>query len=568
MKHSQFHLTGTALALALCTLPTHAVRLNDIEVGSYLNEPLKARIQLTQANAQDLESLVPSLASARAFQAAGIERTDTLASLTFTLDPQDRYLYIQSQDPIKEPFLLFLMRADWDGGSSTREYALLLDLPGTGTAQRFDMPVQMQADAVRPFIANPEILGAQLPQLAQPTPAPTSPQTELGEVIVKSGDSLSRIARQYFDPTLAPSLAQFTQALFELNPKAFIRGDINLIRAGASLQIPQPQQTQPEQQIAQSSPPPQVQEIAVIEAPSTQLNLVSDNGIVEDSEAQFLRQRIQELELQLAQMQAENASREAIGELIASETGGALAPLAPVTSTQAPQAQPAVAAKTGPVVSAEIAPAPVVAAVPPATPAPELATSTAPRYLDYWQPALAGLATLLLGMLGWVRLRARRSKVTSAALEPQWDEPDLDEAAPAAAPQIVKAPPRLATQERCEHALLLCAYGQSAQAITLLSDAIEQGQDDDEYRLVQTLARITQAFDPDGFQVLMDDQLTQYPERLTLHDYLRDLAGQSAPEKPPAPAPAQADYSDNIVLGGDSSLDTIEFTLELDEGKN
>ena len=58
-----------AMALMSTLGTAHAVRLHDIEVASYSNEPLKARIKISQAIGK---TLVPSLASQRAFNAAGI----------------------------------------------------------------------------------------------------------------------------------------------------------------------------------------------------------------------------------------------------------------------------------------------------------------------------------------------------------------------------------------------------------------------------------------------------------------------------------------------------------------
>ena len=61
----------------------------------------------------------------------------------------------------------------------------------------------------------------------------TSDLNAAKEVLVRSGDTLTRIAQRYFTPGAAPSVDNFVQALFDLNPQAFIDGNINLLRAGA-----------------------------------------------------------------------------------------------------------------------------------------------------------------------------------------------------------------------------------------------------------------------------------------------------------------------------------------------
>ena len=583
----QFKLIGhsIALAVALGMGSAHAVRLNDIEVGSYLNEPLQARIKLTRAQASDLASLVPSLASREAFQAAGIERTNTLANLTFTLGPNREYLYIQSDEPVREPFLLFLMRADWDGGSTTREYAMLLDLPGTGTAADFEIPSALQADVVKPFLANPEIVKNTPQPKVEPEPAPVvaAPTPEVGEVteiVVKSGDSLSRIARRYFDPAVAPSASDFAEALFELNPQAFIRGDINLLRAGVTLQIPelpQPAETSAPTQIAEA--PSLVEEIAVVEAPNAQLTLLNDNGIVDDVESQFLRQRIQELELQLAQMQSQSASREDLGALIAAETGSALQPLSQEEQPSisgVPVVQPLTPDAVVETAVAPVAPVATPTATSPAKTGPAIApvavtepTRSAPQpsLFTQWKYLIAGILVLILAGGAWL-LRRKQSEDDVLELDDAF-EPEPVPVAQTATKPVVMAAPRLATQDRSEEALLMTAYGHSAQAIELLTDSIEKQQDDDQHTLVRTLARITKASDPDAFAVLMHDQMAQHPERNALHQFLSELAGQPLESAASATATEQDySYTDDIILGGEGELDTIEFTLELDEGKN
>lgn len=75
-----------ALGVALAS-QAHALRFSDIEVGSYLDQPLKARIEIKQATDAEVDSLIASLASKDAFDRAGIELTPELASITFTKGP-------------------------------------------------------------------------------------------------------------------------------------------------------------------------------------------------------------------------------------------------------------------------------------------------------------------------------------------------------------------------------------------------------------------------------------------------------------------------------------------------
>ena len=86
-----------------------------------------------------------------------------------------------------------------------------------------------------------------------------------------------------------------------------------------------------------------------------EIDLVTDDSVVDDSEAEFLKQRIQELELQIAQLQQTGASRSEIGATIAEATGNALTPLAPVIEPVAPapaiEAAPIAVVQDNPVTS-------------------------------------------------------------------------------------------------------------------------------------------------------------------------------------------------------------------------
>ena len=339
-----------AMALMSTLGAAHVVRLHDIEVASYLNEPLIARIKISQAIGK---TLIPSLASQRAFNAAGIERTRTLSDLSFTVGPDNQYIYVKSSAPIREPFLLFLLRADHEQGHSTREIATLLDLPGTTELAQFDIPAAIAKDAIKPFIANPALKPQVPAQRVEDAPTVATAQSSASnldaakEVLVRSGDTLTRIAQRYFTPGEAPSVDNFFQALFNLNPQAFIDGNINLLRAGALLQLPAqanaPEPARPltpvpvpssSTELVQDIQP--IQTLPVIESGNANLTLITDDGVVDNSEAEFLKQRIQELELQIAQLQQTGASRSEIGATIAEATGSALTPLAPVIEPVVP----------------------------------------------------------------------------------------------------------------------------------------------------------------------------------------------------------------------------------------
>ena len=98
-------------------------------MNSALNEPFDARVQLLSPTADELDSLNVGLADSEAFARAKIDRPFILSNLKFALrrSPDDGpdYIRVFSQEPIREPFLNFLVEVSWSNGRLFREYTVL-----------------------------------------------------------------------------------------------------------------------------------------------------------------------------------------------------------------------------------------------------------------------------------------------------------------------------------------------------------------------------------------------------------------------------------------------------------
>jgi pilus assembly protein FimV len=246
-----------------------ALGLGEIRLDSALNAPMRAQIELLSASPEELENLVVSLASSETFARYGLDRPYYLQELRFEIVRTETgaYVSIRSASPITEPFLTFLVEATWARGRLLREYTVLLDPP------TFAPPA---AAETRPAVTAPQrstptdsarIERQQQPQPAarepepqrRPVPAPaprTEPRTEPssepravadtpemtfdasdgGDYIVQRRETLWGIAAR-FRPDSRLTMNQTMLAIFEANPDAF-GGNINILRAGASLRIP------------------------------------------------------------------------------------------------------------------------------------------------------------------------------------------------------------------------------------------------------------------------------------------------------------------------------------------
>ncbi len=122
---------AAAVSLVLASQGAFGLGLGDIEMRSALNQPMNAEIRLTSVKPGELDGMIVKLASADAFSRAGIERSQSLQDLRFSVDQSGPtpVIRITSAGPVVEPFLNFLLEVDWPQGRMVREYTVLLDPP-------------------------------------------------------------------------------------------------------------------------------------------------------------------------------------------------------------------------------------------------------------------------------------------------------------------------------------------------------------------------------------------------------------------------------------------------------
>ena len=227
-----------AAATALTSEMVYALGVGEVTLKSALNQPLVAEIELLDAKTLAPGEVVPGLASAEDFNRAGIDRPYFLTDLTFTpvLRPDGKNIIrVSSTKPVREPYLNFLVEVLWPSGRLLREYTLLLDPP----------------------LYSPETTAAVAPQLptaapvARPTGAPratsqaaparssTAASPAGNEYKVASNDTLWEIAER---TRQGGTVHQAMLAIQDLNPDAFIGGNINRMKNGQVLRLPSAEQ--------------------------------------------------------------------------------------------------------------------------------------------------------------------------------------------------------------------------------------------------------------------------------------------------------------------------------------
>lgn len=120
------------LSLALAWIPgtASAVALGLVELQSALNQRLDARIPLHRVSSEELDDIQVALGDKAAFARAGLERPFVLTSLQFKVVQStsgEAYIDVSSKDPIREPYLNFIVDVSSPSGRVMREYSLLLN---------------------------------------------------------------------------------------------------------------------------------------------------------------------------------------------------------------------------------------------------------------------------------------------------------------------------------------------------------------------------------------------------------------------------------------------------------
>ena len=251
-----------------------ALGLGGFEVESHLDEPLRGKIAMRASSGDDLTTLQAAIASREEFANLGVEYADYLGNIVLFLDSVagEPVLVVSSNDVvIKEPYIQFLVKVNWSGGSFLREYTALIDPPTyaatapqinsepriVGTDQRFRNQQSADQETFDETVNEPvnepvdltpsETVGQTFNDSSDTVfdiagiDQVTSSDSETGSNArygpVEQGESLSIIAEGLQTQFPDLSIFQIMKVLFEENPSAFIDGNINGLKKGAILDV-------------------------------------------------------------------------------------------------------------------------------------------------------------------------------------------------------------------------------------------------------------------------------------------------------------------------------------------
>lgn len=233
-----------------------ALGLGEMTLGSYLNEPLRAHVDLIDIGGLHEDQIRVRLATADDFKRLGVDRAYFLTSLSFHVEIDDSgrgRIVVTSEEPVLEPYLDLIVEARWPSGRLLREYTVLVDPPVfdqstpvvSASARVAEVsgvpePAKKKQEVVATTGTRVDIRQSQLAPGEMPTRAynaDTARAPTAGtRYMIHRDDTLWRIASQ-----ARPGNASVHQTMLEiqrLNPDAFIGGNINLIKSGYIIYLP------------------------------------------------------------------------------------------------------------------------------------------------------------------------------------------------------------------------------------------------------------------------------------------------------------------------------------------
>jgi len=238
-----------------------ALGLGEVKLKSTLNQPLSAEVQLLDTKGLSPEQIIVSLASSAEFERNGLDFVHFYTEFRFEValdNPGGPVVRISSRNPVREPYLNFLIEAKWTSGRLLREYTLLMDLPtfDDGAPQAVQAPKAAPAEVTSSARETQSTVEAPVAQVSAAGNSDLDEPEEKPDIIAEQ-DQIEKKSRTVAGtygpvgdrdtlwdialsvrPDSSASVHQTMLALQRLNPDAFIRGNINLLKKGQVLRVP------------------------------------------------------------------------------------------------------------------------------------------------------------------------------------------------------------------------------------------------------------------------------------------------------------------------------------------
>jgi len=224
-KSSKLKTALVVVGGTIVATPVAALELGDVRVHSSLGQPLRASIAYALAPDEAIADTCVSLLSGPT--ASGLPSVSR-GSMIVT----DGVIAITGTAVVREPLLSMRINVNCPYTPQlTREYMLFVD-----PADAMPQPVAAPASAPAEAPAVSQQAAVVRPAPVRSRPVNDEPIVNATRYLVRPGDSLSEIAQRIEDRPIG--LWPAVNAIFAANPDAFIDNDVNKLKAGSWLDIP------------------------------------------------------------------------------------------------------------------------------------------------------------------------------------------------------------------------------------------------------------------------------------------------------------------------------------------
>lgn len=219
-------------------LDGYAMGLGDMKVGSFLNQPFNAEVELIDVGNVPISGIKVSVASMEDYERMGLERTYSVNLLSFYIEKNAQgnpIIKVRSVERIPDPYMQVLVDLAWAEGQVYRSYTVLLDPPN----YRLSLVKKQRHNVVKHQYASDgssnQVVAA---QGADPSKvegiASHRPKVTYGPT--GANETIWQIAQRYKSEEIL--LQQMILAILGKNKEAFIEGNLNGLKEGSLLNIP------------------------------------------------------------------------------------------------------------------------------------------------------------------------------------------------------------------------------------------------------------------------------------------------------------------------------------------
>ena len=215
----------------------YALQIGTFKILSYQDTPLKIQVDLSLAKDDNIKSLKPSIAPKADFDAAGIPRLPIHDQMIVELKQIEEKPYIEltTNSPIKDSYMDILLQVESEKGRSLKEFTVLLDpVPVTRKEDLENAKLELNKADIKKEAQLKEIKAEQIKDDSKGK-AKVGAKTTVSQ----AGKTLFQIARE--NSISGITTEQFAVAIYQINPKAFAKNNMNGLMRGKKLTLPSKQ---------------------------------------------------------------------------------------------------------------------------------------------------------------------------------------------------------------------------------------------------------------------------------------------------------------------------------------